>query len=630
MEGGVTADHLLPPPPRSGEWGWPGWVLRHHAQTRRQRRAPTPTLPTLGSQGRIGGVGDVRQVVAVLSLLLGLLLWPVAATAQTAAPPAAERCQALAGDRFAGLPGAPTQIVSATYSAAANGKVAACVVEGYVAPTVNFAMLLPADNWNGRYLVRGCGGSCGTVAVELACASHLRDGYACLHTDMGHRSTLIDNIWVKDNLQGLVDFGYRATHVTTVAGRAVLRAFYGADARKSYFFACSTGGRQGLIEAQRFPEDFDGIVAIAPASMAPFGNRKAASVADVDGFNTGVNGLPTLPNRKTLLLHRGAVAACDKGDGIMDGLIGDPEQCGFKPAALLCKTGDSADCLTAAQVAVADKIYRLHGAMPGSEFNWIGNYLRNATLPGETSQPVFDLAIGRGDPATIETLNTPNNPDLRPFRDNGGKLILVHGWADHSVMPPPTLDYYQTVERTMGGPAPTRAFARLFMIPGMDHCAGGEGAYAINYMAAITDWVEGGKAPEALRGIHPVAGAPLDYFGVDLPFLDPKYIAFQRDHQAYPGRSVAVKGAAVVAAPLPARPLAQALAEAAINGERTGTAAGFPRRSVLNLVLKSMWEVLYRSPATLAEQQAALAALTGLPPVAAEAVLRMRAELALN
>ena len=566
----------------------------------------------------------------IRAALLALLLWLVPPAAAAAPATAQERCQALAGDRFATLRGAPTQIVSASFRVAGNGKVAACIVEGYVAPAVNFAIALPADNWNGRYLVRGCGGSCGTVALELACASHLRDGYACLHTDMGHRSTLIDNNWVKDNLQGLVDFGYRATHVTTVAGRAVLQAFYGTDARKSYFFACSTGGRQGLIEAQRFPEDFDGIVAIAPASMAPFGSRKAASVADVDAFNSGPNGLPILPNRKTLLLHRAAVAACDKGDGIMDGLIGDPEHCGFRPSSLLCRTADTSNCLTAAQVEVADKIYRLHGAMPGSEFNWIGNYLRNATLPGEVSQPVFDLAIGRGDPATIETLNAPNNPDLRPFRDNGGKLILVHGWADHSVMPPPTVDYYQTVERTMGGAAPTRKFARLFMIPGMDHCAGGEGAYAINYMAAIAAWVEDGNAPDALRGIHPVAGAPLDYFGVDLPLLDPKYIAFERDHQAYPGRSIAVKGAAIVAAPVPAKALAQALADAATNGEKTGTAAGFPRRSVLNLVLKSMWEILYRSNASLADQQAVIASLTGLPPVAAEAALRMQAELALN
>ena len=570
----------------------------------------------------------------IRALLFALCLWlaPAHAFAQTTAPSDRDRCQSLAGDRFMKLPGAATYVVAATYREPKGGKAAACLVEGYVNPTVNFAILLPVSHWNGRYLVRGCGGSCGLVAIELACASHVRDGYACLHTDMGHRSTLVDNNWVDNNLQGLVDFGYRATHVTTVAGREILKAFYGADARKAYFFACSTGGRQGLIEAQRFPEDFDGIVAIAPASMAPFGNRKAASVSDIDRFNSGPDGQPILPNRKTLLIHRAAVKACDKGDGVVDGIIGAPMQCGFKPSSLLCKTGDTRECLTAAQVGVVEKMYSFRGAMPGSEFNWIGNYLRNATLPGEVSKPVPDLGDGRGDPVTIETMIAPNNPDLRPFRDNGGKLILVHGWADHSVMPPPTVDYYETMTRTMGGPEQTRKFARFFAIPGMDHCAGGEGASAINYLAAITDWVEQDKAPEKLRGIHTVAGAPLDYFGVDLPLLDPKYIAFERDHYAWPKGSVAVAGRPVVESLPPMKPLAEALGDAVRQGEKSGTAAGFPRRSILNLALKSMWEILYRSNSSLEAQQAAIATLAAgdLSPIAREAAARMRAELTLN
>ena len=273
---------ILPPPPRfalGNRGGGLGWGTAGSSDSLVEGETPT-TLPTPRSQAAAWGEGAARRIIAVLgaAFVLFVLALPAATRAETtlrASPQ--QRCQSLAGDRFAHLPGAPTVIVKATFRAAADGKVAACLVEGYVNPADNFAMLLPVDNWNGRYLVRGCGGSCGAVVVELACASHLRDGYACLHADMGHRSTLTDNNWVDNNLQGLVDFGYRATHVTTVAGRAVLRAFYGADARKSYFFACSTGGRQGLIEAQRFPEDFDGIVAIAPASMAPFGNRSNTS-----------------------------------------------------------------------------------------------------------------------------------------------------------------------------------------------------------------------------------------------------------------------------------------------------------------------------------------------------------------
>ena len=588
------------------------------------------------------GSGEAKPANLMLRAFLALLLLCGGATqvqaqgvgsAAPAAASAADRCRALEGDRFVKLPGAATYIVKAVLRPpAAAGQSPVCAVEGYVNPTVNFAILLPVDNWNGRYVVRGCGGSCGTVAVDLACVSHVRDGYACLHTDMGHRSTLIDNVWVDNNLQGLVDFGYRATHVTTVAGRAIIRAFFGGDPRKSYFFACSTGGRQALIEAQRFPEDFDGVVAIAPASMAPFGSHKAASVSEVDAFNLDAAGQPILPNRKALLIHRAVVKACDKDDGIADGLIGAPAQCRFKPRDLLCKSSDTRQCLTAAQVGVAGKLYALRGAMPGSEFNWIGNFLRNASLPGEASTPLADLGVGRGDPTTIETMIAPNNPDLRPFRDNGGKLILVHGLSDFSVMPPPTIDYYETMTKTMGGPAATRPFARLFLVPGMDHCAGGEGASAIDYMGAITAWVEQGRAPDALRGVHPVAGAPLDYFAVDLPLLDRKYIAFERDHQAWPNGSVVPKGSAAVA-PKPAPvPLDQALLAAVKTSEPKGFAAGFPRRSVLNLMLKTMWETLYQADADADAQSAALAAIptADLTPLAREAVARMQAEMRLN
>ncbi|WP_439486859.1 tannase/feruloyl esterase family alpha/beta hydrolase [Blastomonas fulva] len=568
--------------------------------------------------------------------MLALLAAPAIVAPPAAAQPtqvtAAERCQALEGGALADLPSAPTQITRAVLRPATADKPAVCAIEGYVSPVVNFGLLMPAEGWNGRYLVRGCGGSCGVVAVDLACASHVRDGYACLHTDMGHRSTLSDNNWVKDNLSGLVDFGYRATHVTTKAGRAVLRAYYGADPRKSYFFACSTGGRQGLIEAQRFPDDFDGIVAIAPASMAPFGNSKPATISDIDAFNTRPDGRPILPNRKALLLHRAAVRQCDKGDGIVDGIIGKPLQCRFRPAQLLCKNGEEADCLSADQVAVADKLYGWRGAMPGSEFNWIGNFIRNAPLPGEDWQPLFDLGVGRGDPVVIETMIAPNNPDLRPFKARGGKLILVHGWSDFSTMPPPTVDYYETVTRTMGGPQATRDFARLYMIPGMDHCSGGDGAWAVNYMAAITDWVEKNEAPDALRGIKPVPGAPLDYFAVDLPLMDRKFIAFERDHRAWPSDSVAVKSGAAPSAPPAAMPLDQALLAALQHAEQTGTKAGYPRRSTLNLVLKTLWETLYRTNRPADEQRAALAAIPVEPltPLGREAVARMQAEQTLD
>ncbi len=233
-------------------------------------------------------------------------------------------------------------------------------------------------------------------------------------------------------------------------------------------------------------------------------------------------------------------------------------------------------------------------------------------------------------PNGIDSMINPNNPDLRPFRDRGGRLILVQGWSDHSVMPPPTIDYYQTMTRTMGGPAPTRAFARLFAIPGMDHCAGGEGASAIDYMGAISRWVEGDAAPAALRGVHPVPGAPLDYFGVGLPHLDAKYVAFTRDHHAWPGPSVRLG----TDRPLPRddRPLAMRLGEATANAQGIATAAGYPRASILAMIQRAMWDTLYRSDADSAARSAALATLATqtADPLAREAVAQMQAEQALD
>ncbi len=522
----------------------------------------------------------------------------------------------------------------ATFVAASESRQAYCAVTGYVNPTNVFGMYLPIDNWNGRYLVRGCGGSCGNAAVELACGLHLRDGYACLITDMGHTSTTIDNNWVANNLQGLVDFGYRSTHVTTVAGKAIAASFYGRGASKSYFLACSTGGRQGMIEAQRFPEDFDGIAAIAPASIGPFGLRRAASVVDVDQFNSRSDGSPIFPARKALLVHAAVVRECDGLDGLKDGLIGDPRRCLWKPEAIQCKTGESSrQCLSGEQVDVVNKMYNWRGAVRGSELNWVGNFIRNAPLPGETWQPLFDLGLGRGDHTTIDSMVMPNNPDLRPFRNNGGKLILVHGLSDYSVMPVPTIDYYDTMTKTMDGLDATKKFARLFLVPGMDHCAGGEGASAIDYLAALTRWVERGTAPDSLRGVHPVAGAPLDYFGIGLPYLDRKYYAFERDHYAYPGLSVAPgkNAQSMIAAP-DNRPLAARLRDIIIAAEAMAKAAGYPRTSVLNMTQRAIWDTIYRSGADESAQSAALTTLAAsdLDPIASEAVARIRVELTLN
>lgn len=509
----------------------------------------------------------IARLFLCFALLFGVALLPARAAAAVARGDPAGRCAALAGGGFSNILDAPTQVTKATLVAATVSRPAYCAVEGYVTPSVAFGLWLPVANWNGKYIVRGCGGFCGTVEMELACPQHIRDGYACLHTDMGHRSTMYDAKWAYNNLQAEVDFGYRATHVSTLAGRAIATAFYQAAPRYSYFMACSTGGRQGMVEAERFPYDFDGIVAIAPViDETGAGVQLLWSTV----MNRDAAGHEVLTAAKIPLLHTAALKVCDLIDGVADGIISDPRLCAFDPAMLRCASIEAPDCLTAAQVAVAQKIYAgphdskgralyTGGAMPGSELNWVGPYISKdgatavyADMQGELwrymgfspdpgpSWKITDFDFDR-DPkrlGTMEAVYSGSNPDLRKLKAAGAKLIIAQGWADQSVVPLNAVDFYETATRTMGGPAATTSFFRLFLVPGMNHCSGGEGAYGIDYLAALERWVEAGQAPDQLIGIHPKPGAPLDFFGIDSKLVRPDQVEFSRPHFAYPRRAV--------------------------------------------------------------------------------------------
>ena len=498
-------------------------------------------------------------------LLLGLVL--IGSAAQTARADeisatvgGAQACKALAGSGFAGVLDAPTSLTSTTYVAASANLPAYCDVAGYVAPSEGFGLWLPSS-WNGKFLTRGCGGFCGIVAAEFACKDPIRLGYACLQTDMGHKSTLTDAAWAYHNPQAKIDFAYRATHVTVLAGKAIIAAYYQRPAARNYFLGCSTGGRQGMVEAQRFPRDFDGIASIAPA-IDETGSAIQLTWSIAANRAEGRN---ILPPAKVAVLHAAVVAACDLNDGVKDGLIGDPRRCSFRPSSLACRAGDAPDCLTAEQLAVVDKIYSgprdrdghplAHGGtFLGAEPQWVPSYVGVDGKPGtyaammqefwrylgfdEDPGPswTLDLFDIDRDPARTggpESLYTGENPDLRRFKAGGGKLLLAHGWADESVVPGTSLDYYADATRFMEGPAATRAFFRLFMIPGMKHCTGGEGAYAINYLAALENWVENGQAPERIASQRPKEGVAIPYLGVGLA-LTPDQVSITRPVYAWP------------------------------------------------------------------------------------------------
>jgi hypothetical protein len=462
--------------------------------------------------------------------LIAVLLVGVTATSLANAAPAddstpalvrtAAQCAALASLDLTRVQDAPTQITGTTLVQAEGKDPAYCRVEGYVAPQVGFELRLPVSTWNHKFILVGSGGLGGSMLLYL-CNGPMRRGYACIATDMGHKDKSDHGLWASGNLQAQLDYGFRATHVTALAGKAIIEKFYATAPAQSLMFGCSTGGYQSLVEAQRFPWDFDGIVSVSPDST---------SEADLamrhlwrQRYLFDRNGEPTFSEKALELLHNAALAKCDMSDGVKDGIVGDPVHCAVDPAAWACKAGQTADCLSPQQVDAARKIYSgpmtssgvrisTSGEFPGSELEW--NNKNGGHAPELFKFALFMPTPGPDWKATdfdfdrdykrlgIGALYEDNNPDLRKFKGAGGKLIMVQGAVDSDETPGAVVDYYETVERTMGGAAATEDFFRFFIVPGMQHCSGGEGAVAIDYLSYMEDWVERGQAPGKMIGAH--------------------------------------------------------------------------------------------------------------------------------
>lgn len=482
------------------------------------------------------------------------------ANTATAAPSATTQCAALQHADFSGIVDAPTQVDEAEVVGATAGAPAYCRVKGYIAPTVGFELRLPVANWNGRFFEVGCGGFCGSTAWTFWCP--LDRGYACIVTDLGHHG-IAGTKWGYNNLQAQMDFGYRGAHVTALAGKAITQYYYGRTPAKSYFRGCSSGGQQALSEAQRYPWDFDGILAGAPAPSMNW----AIMFTWAKRALIGEDGKPLLTRADLQLLHSAALAKCATADGAKHGFIEDPRACKFDPAELSCRAGAQHQCLTVAQVQAVKKVYagptnskgeRIYpgGPLPGSELNWVdGDVDTYVSSDGKDTWPEeyfsyigFSPAPGPGwkftdfdfdrdykRMGTSESiLGAANNPDLRKFKAAGGKMIVYQGWADQSDIPAETIDYYETTEKTMGGSAPTQDFFRMFLVPGMYHCTGGAGAFAIDYLTYLEDWVERGRAPERMIGAHVKGTSWQESLLLKFP-LDPATpIEFTRPVYPYP------------------------------------------------------------------------------------------------
>ncbi|WP_114240301.1 tannase/feruloyl esterase family alpha/beta hydrolase [Dyella sp. C9] len=479
--------------------------------------------------------------MAVVLLSAGFNAWagPGAGPAEVAGlaalkpVPAVLSCETLTSVDVSKEVGAPTRLTSARL----EGDM--CAVTGNIDPSIGFQMRLPMRKWSQRYLQLGCGGLCGLMRLDIehanGCVPAENGELVTATTNMGHEGASMGDGSFGRTPQLRIDFAYRAVHLTSVAAKAIIRRFYGQPQTYAYFSGCSDGGREALMEAQRFPDDFDGIAAGAPAMNFQLQNsfyHAWQARSNMDAKGKAIITADTLP-----ILHEAALAECDALDGLKDSQIDDPRRCNFDPAVVQCKEGpaDASRCLSAAQVEAARKIYAgptddkgrhfLVGTVQvGSELNWKGVFVPergDGPIPSAemAMSAVRNLVFETNPPSTMQVtdfkfdeatfnklvplhgLYDATNPDIAAFVQHGGKLMLWHGWADPHISPLNTIAYYDAVKKQLGSAADNAV--RLFLFPGMGHCFGGQGPNQFDLLTPLMQWVESHHAPEMI-----VAGRP--------------------------------------------------------------------------------------------------------------------------
>ncbi len=403
-----------------------------------------------------------------------------------------------------------------------------CRVAGTRRPTsdsdIRFEVWMPESNWNGKFVAVGNGAWGGAIPYSAMIAP-LAKGFATAATDVGHQGSAVDASFAVGHPEKLIDFGHRGIHEMTVAAKSVIRAFYGSKPTRSLFVGCSTGGRQALMEASRHPEDYDGVSSMAPAN--PVVGLMISSLWTSSA--TLKDAASRISPRQFELVHAGAVRACDAMDGIADNIISAPNHCKFDPSALLCGAPTAAPgaCLTEPQVKAMRAIYRgphnprtgesiYPGFAPGSEkllpvqtqgdqpFPAVLSYFKDLlfqdpTWDFRTFDYDKDVAHAMRMHATIVDVEAAG---LDAFLAQGRKLLLSHGWADPLVPPTTSIQFYQDLTTTT---ASATQNARLFMIPGMGHCEGGDGPFIFDALAIIDEWAETGRAPERIIATNPSA-----------------------------------------------------------------------------------------------------------------------------
>ena len=493
-----------------------------------------------------GGVASAKTRPALVT---------VSAKLAAASPtiPATMTCSALATlPSLVTIPGNPTSIDTATDVAASGTNPEYCDIKGMIAPQTHFEMKLPDKTWQGRYLQNGCGGYCGAVSAQSfpqPCDTELGGDFAMATDDEGHTSDSGiggAGLFAFNSQDLRQEYGYESEHSLAVVAKAIIKDFYGVGPNYSYFDGCSDGGREAMEVAERYPTDFNGIIAGAPEIIA--GPLNAELQTWDYKVNVGPNGNAILTSAQMTLLHNAVITACQGDDGVPgDGIITDPRDCNFSPQSLVCQNGATTGCLTPEQAKVAEEIYQgpvdpqgrhLYpgGLTLGSESSWAGFQI--PVQPSTAPVPATNALVysGLSLPYLRFMLNAPGklgpdpsqwqftdqgfrsmfpaanvqdamSTDLSAFRRHGGKLIIWQGWADQAIPTYGTVDYYEDLAQRNGGYTSTQKFARMFLFPTVAHCGGGYASSSFDLVYPMVQWVENGTAPSQITATDTVNSA---------------------------------------------------------------------------------------------------------------------------
>lgn len=501
---------------------WCGyWVIRHSGGRAVRLIARAAGIMVATSTGMVATAASTfatAEVPAVASV----------------APPSPAACTTLPAGTYSDGSGDAVTIVQSALVAPANGIPQYCDAIGRIAGRISFEIRMPDSTWNGQYVQVGNGGFCGSISTASGGGNqYLQRGAAIAGDDSGHVGTPFDATFGGPpggaNVQARIDWAYYAEHALSGAAKNLINAYYGVPAQRAYFIGCSTGGRQALMEAQRYPTDFDGIVAGDPANLQNYLAPISQGYREVANRDRTTHAQILEPNRVSII-QNAVEAACDP---LHQGFVDDPRLCAFDVRTVHCAAGasDTSNCMTDAEFAVVQKWYDsprasdgtelFPGGEPlGSEGGWnlsaLGTdaslsfggmfgdqdlkYLAYPMNPPPGYNGIYDFDFDHGKPglAPMASVYNSDNPDMSAFRNRGGKVILYHGFSDPLITPFQTIQYYEDSVTAMGGLTATQAWFRLFLLPGVYHCSGGNGPSNVDWYGAIDRWVAGTQAPDRL------------------------------------------------------------------------------------------------------------------------------------